>query len=165
MQNAPSRNYKTLKAGGLYSKRQVSATVNVFKSLESLHLCLCCRERSQTPGHRATPCAAPELSPWLLGDKNPSICPMCPAGKEHPTQLTLVQTHLAQTVCLLGDLIFLASSKALNAIELNQSHTVRWQILNKVLCNSGYPTLHTNRLDSTVTNSSYLQIDHLRHML
>jgi len=56
------------------------------------------------------------------------------------------------------------SSEALNAIALNQSHTVRWQILNKVICNAGYSTLHTSRLHSTVTNSSSVQTDHLSHM-
>lgn len=87
------------------------------------------------------------------------------ADKEHPAQPTLLQTHLAETVCIWQDLIFLVSSEALNAIALNQSHIVRWQSLNKIICNSGYPALHTNRLDSTITNSSYLKIDHLRHML
>lgn len=155
---------KPPEAVGLYAKRRISVTVNVFNRLESLYVCLCCQERSRTLGHRATQSTAPALSPWLLGDMNPSMSHMWPWGQgascsAHPPQ------NRPCTNCFLQDLIFLVSSGPLDALALNQPRAVRWQILNKVICNSGYLTLCSNRLDSTITNLSCLQIGHLRHML
>lgn len=40
---------------------------------------------------------APALSPWLVGDMNPSMSHMCPGVKEHPAQPTILKTDLAQT--------------------------------------------------------------------
>lgn len=61
----------TPEARGLYSKRQVSVTVNVFNRLESLLPLL----PGETPDTRAQ--SYPMRSPWLLGDTSPSRRHMC----------------------------------------------------------------------------------------